>query len=98
MTNETTELARLAEAVGALREEVARLADRVGALETDAGLAASAREVALREEVVVVIAAAVAAYLGKRARVRQIRLLGSHAWGLQGRVTIQASHKRPAHD
>ena len=36
--------------------------------------------------------AAVAAYLGERAHVRQIRLISSQAWGQQGRVTVQASH------
>jgi len=46
----------------------------------------------------VAIGAAVAAFLGKRAHVRQIRLVGSAAWGQQGRVTIQASHQLPARD
>jgi methylmalonyl-CoA carboxyltransferase large subunit len=40
-----------------------------------------------------VIGAAVAAFLGKKAHVRQVRLLGSHPWAQQGRVTIQASHQ-----
>jgi methylmalonyl-CoA carboxyltransferase large subunit len=44
------------------------------------------------EEVVLVISAAVAAFLRKRPRIRQVRLLGSAAWAQQGRVTIQASH------
>ena len=43
-------------------------------------------------EMVLVIGAAVAAFLGKKAPIRQIRLLGSAAWAQQGRVTIQASH------
>jgi methylmalonyl-CoA carboxyltransferase large subunit len=51
----------------------------------------------LSEELVLVIAAAVAAFLGKRAHVRQIRLLGSAAWSQQGRVTIQASHALSVH-
>ena len=38
------------------------------------------------------ISAALAAYLGVRLRVRRIRLIGSRAWALQGRVNIQASH------
>jgi methylmalonyl-CoA carboxyltransferase large subunit len=41
---------------------------------------------------VLVICAAFAAFLGKKPRIRQIRLLGSAAWAQQGRVTIQASH------
>jgi methylmalonyl-CoA carboxyltransferase large subunit len=46
----------------------------------------------LSDEMVLVIGAAVAAFLGKKAPIRQIRLLGSAAWAQQGRVTIQASH------
>jgi len=41
---------------------------------------------------VLVISAAVAAFLGKKPHIRQIRLLGSVAWAQQGRTTIQASH------
>ena len=40
-------------------------------------------------ETAMVIAAAVAAYLGKKPCIRQIRLLGFTAWSEQGRVTIQ---------
>lgn len=43
-------------------------------------------------DIVLAISAAVAAYLGERAHVRQVRLLSSSAWGQQGRVTVQASH------
>ena len=46
----------------------------------------------ISEEIILVISAAVAAFLGKKPRIRQIRLLGSAAWAQQGRVTIQASH------
>jgi methylmalonyl-CoA carboxyltransferase large subunit len=51
----------------------------------------------LSEELLVVISAAVAAFLGKKPHIRQIRLLGSAAWAQQGRVTIQASHALSAH-
>ena len=44
-------------------------------------------------EIVLAISAAVAAYLGERAHVRQIRLLSSRSWSQQGRVSIQASHR-----
>lgn len=43
-------------------------------------------------EILLAIAAAVAAFLGERAHVRQIRLISSPAWGQQGRVNVQASH------
>ncbi|MBL8233241.1 MAG: hypothetical protein JNL98_32380 [Bryobacterales bacterium] len=44
------------------------------------------------EELLLVISAAIAAFLGKRPRIRQIRLLHTGAWAQQGRVSIQASH------
>src|SRR5262249_12764400 len=46
----------------------------------------------LSEELILVISAAIAAFLGKRPHIRQIRLLGAATWAQQGRVTIQASH------
>src|SRR5450432_3081345 len=47
---------------------------------------------AITEEEVLAIAAAIGAYLGVRAHIRQIRLVGTSAWAQQGRVSIQASH------
>src|SRR5450755_5087942 len=46
---------------------------------------------AISEEIVLAISAAVAAFLGERAHLRQIRLISSHSWAMQGRVNIQAS-------
>ncbi len=46
-------------------------------------------------ELVMVLGAAVAAFLGKRARIRSARLVRtapSSAWAQQGRVFVQASH------
>jgi methylmalonyl-CoA carboxyltransferase large subunit len=107
MKTDTADLAHLADILAALRQEVARLGERVAALEkangqtsaaatlapvpTSAPVPASAGE-GLSEELVLVIGAAIAAFLGKKAHIRQIRLLGSAAWAQQGRVTIQASH------
>ena len=39
------------------------------------------------------ISAALAAWLGVHAHIRQIRLIRTGAWAQQGRVTIQASHR-----
>jgi methylmalonyl-CoA carboxyltransferase large subunit len=50
-------------------------------------------EAGISDEEVVAISAAVAAYLGVRAHIRQIRVIHSHAWAQQGRVTVQASHR-----
>jgi methylmalonyl-CoA carboxyltransferase large subunit len=46
----------------------------------------------ITEEELLAISAAIGAYLGVRAHIRQIRLLSTNAWAQQGRVSIQASH------
>jgi methylmalonyl-CoA carboxyltransferase large subunit len=51
----------------------------------------------LSEELVLVISAAIAAFLGKKPHIRQIRLLSTSAWAEHGRVTIQASHALATH-
>jgi len=50
------------------------------------------RKEEITEEELIAISAALGAYLGVRIRIKQIRLLSSHAWAQQGRVSIQASH------
>ena len=45
------------------------------------------------EEVLRHLSAALAAWLGVHAHIRQIRLIRTGAWAQQGRVTIQASHR-----
>lgn len=55
--------------------------------------AAAAAPAALTEDEMLSIAAAVAAYLGVRARIRQVRLVQSSAWAQVGRATIHASHR-----
>jgi methylmalonyl-CoA carboxyltransferase large subunit len=54
---------------------------------------------AISEEIMLVIAAAVAAFLGKSARVRSARYLqeGQSSWAQQGRVFVQASHNLAHH-
>jgi methylmalonyl-CoA carboxyltransferase 12S subunit len=49
------------------------------------------------DETIAVITAAVAAFLGVRARIRHISLNGSDAWAQQGRVSIMASHRWAMH-
>jgi methylmalonyl-CoA carboxyltransferase large subunit len=109
MRPETANSSQVAEALEALRRELARLGERVAALEGAIGAKPSAPAPAaqpadskrpaesegLSEELVLVISAAIAAFLGKRPHIRQIRLLGSAAWAQQGRTTIQASHALP---
>jgi methylmalonyl-CoA carboxyltransferase large subunit len=92
--------------IGELRAEVAQLSARVAQLEKTDAVAApaapalsvskaeppvAAEPESLPEEIVLVISAAIAAFMGKRAHIRQIRLVGSVPWAQQGRVTIQAA-------
>jgi methylmalonyl-CoA carboxyltransferase 12S subunit len=51
----------------------------------------------ISEEVLLVLSAAVAAFLGERAHVRQVRLLHSDAWAQQGRVSVMSSHRWAVH-
>jgi methylmalonyl-CoA carboxyltransferase 12S subunit len=90
------------DAVESLRDEILCLNDRISALEKllvakpNLSVPVHRQTPALEElsvELVLVISAAVAAYLGVEPHIRQIRLLHSHPWGQQGRVTIQASHR-----
>jgi methylmalonyl-CoA carboxyltransferase 12S subunit len=89
--------------VKALEEELHKLQQRVEKLEAllavanaaPASAAVSAGkeiERGLTPEIVLAISAAVAAFLGKRATIRQIRLSGESPWAMQGRATVQASH------
>lgn len=92
---------RLDELAGALKALEARVA-ALGpspALKTEA--AAAPAKAAAREEVtpetLVVITAAVTAFLGKKVRIRSAKRLQSpyeivNPWAQQGRVFIQASH------
>jgi methylmalonyl-CoA carboxyltransferase large subunit len=60
--------------------------------------AAAAPEISpgITPEILMVLSAAVAAFLGKKAKIRRARLAGpmssGSAWAQQGRVFVQASH------
>jgi methylmalonyl-CoA carboxyltransferase large subunit len=86
-----------------LRAEIARLSERLAKLEV-AGQAVSPVRAqvpepppkepeSITEEELLAISAAVAAYLGVKAHIRQIRLISSGRWAQEGRVSIQASHR-----
>jgi methylmalonyl-CoA carboxyltransferase large subunit len=102
----TADEADVLKALETVQQELARLGERVAALEAVAGLRprtatppAATQPEGLSEELVLVLSAAVAAFLGKKPHLRQIRLLGSSAWAQQGRATVQASHALPVkHD
>jgi len=86
---------------------MAEMAERLAALEKRNGggngaarapvaapaAAAEPAPASITEEEMLAIAAAIAAYLGVRAHIRQVRLLSTNAWAQQGRVSIQASHR-----
>ena len=112
MKTDTVDSSGVAEALESLRHEVSRLHERITALEAAAGAsrqgaapaAASAAAPApapvpqsLSEEVLLIISAAIAAFLGKKPHIRQIRLIGSPLWAQEGRLTIQASHALSIH-
>ena len=75
--------------IAQLREELTALKCRVGDLERQVAKAATA---APSEEDMLAISAAVAAFLGVRARIRQVRLVHSSAWAQVGRMGTHASH------
>lgn len=93
----------------ALRAEVRSLGARVGELEARlAELAQAASAVMptltrptaapvahdeITEEELLALSAAIAAFLGARARIRHVRLVHSATWAQVGRVHIQASHR-----
>jgi methylmalonyl-CoA carboxyltransferase 12S subunit len=89
------------DALVALRQDVARLGDRVAALEAANAPAlavvskASAAVAVLgtSEELIAIISATIAAFLGVKPHIRQISLVAGATWAQQGRVTIQASHE-----
>jgi methylmalonyl-CoA carboxyltransferase large subunit len=56
---------------------------------------AAAEPEEITPEILVVLSAAVAAFLGKKARIRRASLVsrgGGNSWAQQGRVFVQASH------
>lgn len=84
------------EALRSLRHEVQRLRERIDALERGAPSASAADrngdDGAISDELLAVISAALAAYLGVKPHIRQIVLSGGASWAQEGRVTLQASH------
>lgn len=84
----TTESAHTADTVAELKALVAELAARVQTLEEDA----AQRHPEVSDDVLLAIAAACAAYLGKRATIKQVHLRRGGAWATQGLATVQQQH------
>ncbi|MGB7434104.1 MAG: hypothetical protein WBR26_01110 [Candidatus Acidiferrum sp.] len=94
MTNRTpqeleAELVELRERVANLEALLARQTQQQQGLHNTAVPPSSQED---SPDIVLVISAAVAAFLGKRASIRQIHLTGETPWAMQGRATVQASH------
>ncbi len=96
-------VAELTATLEQLQAQMAEMAKRMEALEKPATpkprsngaaapVVAQPATAAITEEELLAISAAIGAYLGVRAHIRQIRLRSSNAWAQQGRVSIQASH------
>lgn len=60
---------------------------------TDALASSVTAAAGITQEELIAISAALAAWLGVQAHIRQIRLIRTGSWAQQGRVTIQASHR-----
>jgi methylmalonyl-CoA carboxyltransferase large subunit len=74
--------------VADLKALVAELGARVRTLEEQA----AQRHPEVSEDVLLAISAACAAYLGKRATIKQVHLSRGSAWASQGRAAAQQSH------
>jgi hypothetical protein len=84
--------------VESLRKEVAELRDMVLRLAAAPAPAAAAHKAEAKAEIdadtMAMISAAIAAYLGKRAKIRLVRPVpaSGNGWMMQGRAAIQGSH------
>ncbi len=102
--------ARLSEWMAAVDDRLRQMAEQIAALQPKAtgpavkpveavkpvaaAVTAPPKADEISPEILMVIAAAIAAFLGKKARIRRVRRIesGVNPWSQQGRVNIQASH------
>jgi methylmalonyl-CoA carboxyltransferase large subunit len=87
----------MAQQSGALAELAAKLAGTTAPGQAGSASSAAAHESEISPEMLVIIAAAVSTFLGKKIRIRSARMLQSpyeiiNPWSQQGRVSVQASH------
>ncbi|HSJ19854.1 MAG TPA: hypothetical protein VK964_04705 [Nocardioidaceae bacterium] len=85
---ELSENATTAELLAAVRT----LAERVDQLETELEAVRRTTEPGVPDDVIVAVSAAVAAFLGHRAKVKQVHYRTGQAWAQQGRVVVQGQH------
>ena len=102
---EATNVIDLSAELAELRTELQSLSARLARLESGRPAIEAAKQPALpqpiaapvvpealSEELMLILSAAVAAFLGERAHIRQVRIVRSPGWSNVGRVSIQASH------
>jgi prefoldin subunit 5 len=82
----------------AMRGELDTLKADMAAFDAREAAEARAKETEVGPETLVMLAAAVTSYLGKRVRIRSARLVppgreGAPAWARHGRAAIQTSHR-----
>lgn len=75
-----------------LEARLAGLLERVSQLEAELADLRARVDPPISEETVLAICAAVAAFLGERAHVRQIHFAGDTAWARAGRSYVLGSH------
>jgi methylmalonyl-CoA carboxyltransferase large subunit len=71
---------------------VRTLSERVEQPETELEALRRHHEPGVPDDVVLAISAAVAAFLGHRAKVRQVHYRSGQAWAQQGKAVVQGHH------
>ncbi len=79
--------------IALMRAEIGTLTGRVSQLEHGLDERASAGRAEIGEETLLAISAAIAAFLGVPARIRQVRVVHSRVWAQVGRIGVHASHR-----
>lgn len=72
-----------------LLQKVELLSKRVETLETELGKVKAVQAADIPEDVLIAIGAAVSAFLGNKAKVKQVHFRTGAAWAQQGRVAVQ---------
>ena len=77
--------------VAELLQAVRSLSERVAHLEAELAQRREEKP-GVPDDVAIAISAAVAAFLGHRARIKQMHYRSGQAWAQQGRVVVQGRH------
>ena len=87
------QLVEMSKRMELLERQAAASGAPIAPVQTAAPVSTEPVPAGITEEELLAISAAIGAYLGVRAHIRQIRLVSTNAWAQQGRVSIQASHR-----